>query len=109
MSDRNNSDTNQIILNESPCDLNLLVYFLVSCILFAIGFKITFFSPVEEDAVTNRYWLGPLFLFSGTIVATNTLIYLRSQNLVQMMSSESLFPEEVCTKKPIRLISAFAN
>ena len=72
MSNRNNSDTSQI-LDEgslSPCDFSLVMYFMVSCLLFAVGFKITFFSNEENDNDTNsnRYWLGPLFLFSGMFI-----------------------------------------
>lgn len=95
---RSNSDASQVILDESlasPCDLSLLIYFVVSCVLFGIGFKITFFS-LEEDS--SRYWtVGPLFLLCGTILATQSLLYIRKKNKDQLLengeASDAFFQE----------------
>ena len=98
MSNNQNDDPDLSEVVQSPCDLNLLVYFVLSCLLFAIGFKITFFSDIEdEESIGVRWpWLGPLFLFTGTILATNSLNYLRNKTKAQMSSEGSdsdLFPE----------------
>lgn len=91
MANNRNDEPDLTHVVQSPCDLNLLICFVLSCLLFAVGFKITFFSDLDdEDSVGSRWpWLGPLFLFSGTILALNTLNYLRNKNLTQMSSEGS--------------------
>lgn len=100
MSNNPNDDPDLSQVIQSPCNLNLFIYFLLSCLLFAIGFKVTFFSDFEdEESLANRWpWLGPLFLFVGTILAMHTLNSVRNKNKAQMSSGESdsdLFPPEV--------------
>lgn len=98
MSNNRNDDPDVSQVIQSPCNLNLFLYFLLSCLLFGIGFKVTFFSDIEdEESLAGRWpWLGPLFLLVGIILALRTLNYLRNKNKAQMSSSESdsdLFPE----------------
>jgi hypothetical protein len=92
-----NAESRQIMLDPianqlSPCDWSSFSYFLLSFLLFAVGSILTFLSIDESNAANpfTRFWLvGPLFLCSGLVMATKTLIYLKSKNLIELLTRQS--------------------
>lgn len=93
------SDSHQIIIDPieehlSPCDWSSFSYFLLSFLLFTVGSILTFLS-IDDTGTQNpftRFWLiGPLFLCSGLVMATKTLIYLKSKNLIELLTRQSEF------------------
>ena len=95
--DNQSAESRQIMLDPteeqpSPCDWSSFSYFLLSFLLFAVGAILTFLSIDESNASNpfTRFWLvGPLFLCSGLVMASKTLIYLKSKNLIELLTRQS--------------------